>query len=339
MISEENFLRRMNALQRQTMPSLFKVLAGILISGITLTLLIMWYVPWQQSAFGTGVIATQNPNQRIQAISALVGGQVKEWHVYEGQAVAKDDPIVTLVDTDPTLIERLENQIKAANLQKEALERALSIEQNNLSRQQRLSQQGLSSQRDIENASVTLQNTRVELAKAEAQLNRLSVEKARQSLQTKTAPDDGFVVNLRASGPSTFVQAGEVIASFVPANVKRSVVISVGGIDAPLVKQGQLATLQFEGWPAILFSGWPGLSRGTFTGVVSFVEPYATAQGQFKVWIDEDPNGAPWPDARAVRLGSRVQGWVLLEEVRLGYELWRQLNNFPAEREATAVRL
>jgi hypothetical protein len=68
---------------------------------------------------------------------------------------------------------------------------------------------------------------------------------------------------------------------------------------------------------------------GTFGGVVEFIEPIANNQGQFRVWVKEDPRDDAWPSAQYVRLGSRVRGWVLLDEVRLGYELWRQLNNFP----------
>ena len=29
--------------------------------------------------------------------------------------------------------------------------------------------------------------------------------------------------------------------------------------------------------------------------------------------------------------GAAVQAWVLLETVPVGYEIWRQLNNFPPE--------
>ena len=79
---------------------------------------------------------------------------------------------------------------------------------------------------------------------------------------------------------------------------------------------------------------------------VSFVEPMASAAGKFRVWITEDPQDEGihmvtnnnlhfdydgWPDDNYVRLGSRAKGWVLLDEVPLGYEVWRQLNNFPPE--------
>jgi hypothetical protein len=50
------------------------------------------------------------------------------------------------------------------------------------------------------------------------------------------------------------------------------------------------------------------------------------------VWIKPDQAEPPWPDERFVRFGSRARAWVLLEEVKLGYELWRQLNNFPPKQ-------
>ena len=42
-----------------------------------------------------------------------------------------------------------------------------------------------------------------------------------------------------------------------------------------------------------------------------------------------DPNDLPWPGERFIRQGVRANGWVLLNRVRLGYELWRIFNGFP----------
>jgi hypothetical protein len=105
--------------------------------------------------------------------------------------------------------------------------------------------------------------------------------------------------------------------------------VTVRGLDAPLVKPGAKARLQFEGWPVFQFSGWPGSAIGTFGGEVVYVEPVANPTGDFNVWIKPDESDIPWPTESSARLGSRVKAWVLLEEVRLGYEMWRQLNNFP----------
>ena len=51
--------------------------------------------------------------------------------------------------------------------------------------------------------------------------------------------------------------------------------------------------------------------------------------GTFRVVIVPDPDQPPWPDGEALRQGVRAKGWVLLGQVSLGYELWRQLNGFP----------
>ena len=157
---------------------------------------------------------------------------------------------------------------------------------------------------------------------------------SRQSIQTKVAPVDGTIIRLYSGGVSTFVKAGAVLGQFIPLNAKRSIRITVTGLDAPLVKKGAKARLQFEGWPVFQFSGWPGSSIGTFGGEVVYVEPVASTAGTFQVWIMPDADDVPWPKESATRLGSRVKAWVLLEEVKLGYELWRQLNNFPPQQTA-----
>lgn len=335
-MNKHAYFDAMTTFQELPLPNPLSVTAKLLLATIILMSSMLWIIPWQQTAYGVGIVQAENPNERIQSISALVPGQVSEWHVREGQAVKKGDPIVTLVDSDPALIERLENQITALELQKEAQEQALMSEQVNVTRQARLVSEGLASQRDLEKAKVTIQNLRAEIAKVDASINKLKVDKARQSLQTKIAPSDGFVVNLQASGSATYVKAGEVIASFIPTNIDRSAVVTVSGLDAPLIHVGRKVAIQFEGYPAILFSGWPNSSHGAFAGVVTFVEPIADPSGRFRVWIQPDSQEPPWPNDGAIQLGSRLQAWVLLEEVRLGYELWRQLNNFPAIRKAAS---
>lgn len=328
------YFEHMVTLKQLPLPNLQRIIAAMILGGIVLTLTILWSVPWVQTAYGEGEVDTLNPNQRIQAISALVPGQVQTWHVREGQTVKAGDPIVTLVDSDPALIERLNNQITAAQQQKEAQLSALGTEENNLERQKRLRDQGLKSQRDIETALVDIQKIRAEIAKIDAELNRLRVQKARQSLQTQVAPRDGTILRLVSSGSATYVKAGDLLASFIPEGVERSVVITVRGLDAPLIGADDEVRLQFDGWPVFQFSGWPDMGVGTFTGVVDFIEPVADAQGGFRIWVKPYPNENAWPDPYYIRLGSRVRGWVLLEEVKLGYELWRQLNNFPPQKKA-----
>jgi hypothetical protein len=45
--------------------------------------------------------------------------------------------------------------------------------------------------------------------------------------------------------------------------------------------------------------------------------------------VEPDPDDEPWPDARFLRQGVKTKGWVLLNVVPLGFEVWRQFNGFP----------
>ena len=87
--------------------------------------------------------------------------------------------------------------------------------------------------------------------------------------------------------------------------------------------------LQFEGWPALQFSGWPSIAVGTFGGRVPLVDPTDNGKGKFRVLVEPDPDEQQWPSHRFLRQGVRANGWVLLNVVPIGYELWRQFNGFP----------
>ena len=50
----------------------------------------------------------------------------------------------------------------------------------------------------------------------------------------------------------------------------------------------------------------------------------AVAKFSFKM-----PHEPPWPEQRYLRQGVRANGWILLDRVSLGFELWRQFNGFP----------
>ena len=50
--------------------------------------------------------------------------------------------------------------------------------------------------------------------------------------------------------------------------------------------------------------------------------------GKFRTLVKPDGD-SEWPSGRFLRQGVRANGWVMLSQVPLGYELWRQLNGFP----------
>ena len=110
-------------------------------------------------------------------------------------------------------------------------------------------------------------------------------------------------------------------------------VLSINGNDLPLLREGDRVRLQFEGWPAVQFVGWPSVAIGTFGGKVFRIDPNADTNGKFRIFVEPDPEDQPWPNDDYLRQGVRAQGWVLLNQVSVGYELWRQINGFPPFRE------
>jgi hypothetical protein len=87
---------------------------------------------------------------------------------------------------------------------------------------------------------------------------------------------------------------------------------------------------QFEGWPAIQFSGWPEIAVGTFGAIVSSVDSAVSENGKFRIIATKDPD-ENWPNSRFLNHGAKVYGWILLDNVKLGYELWRKINGFPPD--------
>lgn len=167
-----------------------------------------------------------------------------------------------------------------------------------------------------------------EEASASAELARTEGRLARQQTQQITAPRDGVILSVIARQGGELLKAGEPLLSFVPDTEARAVELIMAGNDAPLISEGRHVRLQFEGWPAVQFTGWPSVAVGTFGGRVAWVDAADNGQGKFRIVIVPDGD-EPWPSGTYLRQGTRVNGWVLLSRVRLGFELWRQMNGFP----------
>lgn len=175
----------------------------------------------------------------------------------------------------------------------------------------------------------SLEKARSDLAKVRADGVKVAVRLSQQERMEVRAPRAGTVLRLIARANTEFISPGDPIATLVPESTARAVELWVSGNDAPLATAGRKVRLQFEGWPAVQFSGWPSVAVGTFGGVVAFIDATADASGRFRVVVRPDPNDAPWPEDNTLRQGVRANGWVLLDTVSIGFELWRQLNGFP----------
>ncbi|MEQ1885821.1 MAG: HlyD family efflux transporter periplasmic adaptor subunit [Bryobacteraceae bacterium] len=87
---------------------------------VVLVVLLAW-MPWQQSISGAGRVTALVPLERQQTISAPVDGRVVRWHVVEGSRVKKGDPVVEVSDNDPSMIDRLRGELTAAREREQSL--------------------------------------------------------------------------------------------------------------------------------------------------------------------------------------------------------------------------
>ncbi len=187
---------------------------------------------------------------------------------------------------------------------------------------------------DLKNQSAKLKYNDAVQKLAAANKDLLDLKTKRNELDRLEipAPCSGVIQQWYGVEGSDTVKEGDQLFVIVPETNALGVEMKVSGNDMPLIKEGDKVRLQFEGWPAVQFVGWPSVAVGTFGGRVNRVFPTDDGKGNFRVLISPDDNSAidaGWPDERYLRQGVRANGWVLLKEVPLGYEIWRQLNGFP----------
>ena len=73
-------------------------------------------------------------------------------------------------------------------------------------------------------------------------------------------------------------------------------------MDLPLLSTGQHIRMQFDGWPAVVFSGWPDMSVGTYGGGIVAIDNPISTNGKYRILVAPDPDSDPWPDG--IRVGS-----------------------------------
>jgi multidrug resistance efflux pump len=143
------------------------------------------------------------------------------------------------------------------------------------------------------------------------------------------APQSGQIIKANKSGIGEIVKEGEMLVHIVPTDIDHAVEMYVLPVDLPLVNVGQSVRFMFDGFPAIVFSGWPQASYGLFSGQVVAVESEVSVNGKFKVLVTEQPGERPWP--KELKMGTGASGIALLKDVPVWYELWRNINSFPPD--------
>ena len=380
-------------------PKAGKLLAKWLLV-LGLLFVIFLFVPWQQNIRGSGKVTALNPMNRPQTIEAVIAGQIRKWHVVEGQLVRQGDTIVTISEVkekyfDPQLLTRMKEQIsakesslvskdqksKALTRQIQALRNGMQtkIEQarakleaermkfnnaeNQFQRNKKLYEAGnipLTKFQDIEykfqgaqadytNANIELDRIEAEyldkISKVESDLsntlaevfdgqgelakyrNEYSNTLIRSNQYQILAPQNGIVVKAMKAGLGETIKEGDAVCTVMPMVNDVAIELYVKAMDVPLLSKGRKVRIQFDGWPALQFSGWPSVTVGTFGGTVEVIDYVNSKPGEFRVLVVPDPHDTPWP--KQLRNGSGIKGWVMLENVPVWYELWRQLNGFP----------
>ena len=150
----------------------------------------------------------------------------------------------------------------------------------------------------------------------------------RNGLYYILAPQAGFISKTTKSGIGETVKEGEEIARISPFQFSHAVEIFIRPVDMPLVHPGENVRLIFDGFPAFVISGWQNISKGVYNGTILIVDPAIHESGKFRVLVTPS-EGEQWPNA--LKQGAGVQTIMLLNDVPVGYELWRNFNGFPPD--------
>jgi multidrug resistance efflux pump len=270
---------------------------------------------------------------KVQADSAETVAATNDLNIarvqFERQRVLYDSGVVSLTQLEQrnqayqsAFAKKISAENKLANTKQELVITKLELRaqvQDNLEKKAKTEGERLQS-------LTAIANGQAEVAKLK---NLYASYSIRNGMYYILAPQNGQVIKAKKAGLGEYVKEGEMIVEIVPEKISYAVEMFVRPLDAPLINPGQKVRLLFDGFPAIVFSGWPNASYGTFGGIVTAVEKNINEDGKFRVLVKEDPNDKPWPPQ--LQVGAGGQGIALLKNVPIWYELWRNFNGFPAD--------
>ena len=159
--------------------------------------------------------------------------------------------------------------------------------------------------------------------------NQVATYKVRKGLYYILATQDGQITQLTKAGIGEIVKDAETIGIIVPKKIDYIAEIYVKPVDLPLIRENQKVMLTFDGFPAIVFSGWPNSSYGTFSGKIIAIENSISENGLFKAIVAEDKTKKRWPPN--MKIGTGASGIAILNDVPIWYEIWRNINGFPPD--------
>ncbi|MBC7525592.1 MAG: HlyD family efflux transporter periplasmic adaptor subunit [Flavobacterium sp.] len=308
-------------------------------------------------------MAQESYGGKVTSLSAQIAAIENEKNLKLQQAKNKIRQAVLKVKSDSADLIAVRTQVKIAitqfnrtiTLNKEGLKPLTDVEEKRLKLQdveaKIITQENkyIGSQNELINAKVEVNRISAEYAEKDskaksdqytalsnqydtkAQVNKLENQytnyKIRNGMYYIKAPQSGHVNRAIQSGLGETIKEGTQIVSIMPSVYDIAVETYVAPNDLPLVHKGEKVRVWFDGWPTIVFSGWPNMSYGTFGGKIVAIETFISDNGKFRVLIAPDKDEHPWP--KQVSMGSGAQTLALLNNVPVWFEIWRTLNGFP----------
>lgn len=303
--------------------------------------------------------------EKIKALSGQINALDEEQNLKTRQAMNKLHQAELKIQSDSIDLEAAKANLEIAKTQ---LERTRQLQKEGLKALPDLEEKGQKLQ-DVRAKVISLGNklltSRNELINAELEINRIKAEygdkvsKAQSDLHTARsnqfdaeaqvsklqndysnyairnqmyyvlAPQKGHINRALKAGLGETFKEGERLVEIMPAEFELAVETYVDPIDVPLLHTGEKVRVQFDGWPAIIFSGWENLSYGTYGARIVAIDNFISENRKYRVLLAPDTEDHPWP--KGVRIGSGATTLALLEEVPIWYEIWRNLNGFPPD--------
>jgi multidrug resistance efflux pump len=316
--------------------------------------------------------ALDSYSSKVGALSAQIQSIENERKLKKEQAINKIKQSKFKIKSDSIDLVAVKTQLQIANTQfnratqlnKEGLKPMTDVEEKRLKLQEVeakiITQENklLTSKNEYINAKVEINRIDAEysekVAKAksdqftalsnqfdtEAQVNKLKNQYTNYSIRNGLyyikAAQNGYINRAIQAGIGETIKEGTPIATIMPSTYDIAVETFINPVDLPLVKKGDKIRVWFDGWPAIVFSGWPDMSYGTFGGEIVAVENFISDNGKFRVLIAPDSTEGKWPSQ--VRVGSGAQTIALLNTVPVWFEIWRVLNGFPPDYYKTNMK-
>jgi multidrug resistance efflux pump len=308
-------------------------------------------------------MSLQSYGSKVSTLSTQINAIENEKQLKLQQAQNKIRQSILKVKSDSMDLEAVKTQIKIANTQfnravtlnKEGLKPMTDVEEKRLKLQEVeakiITQENklLGSKNELINSKVEVNRIRAEYSEkvskaesdqftalsnqydTEAQVNKLQNQyvnyQIRNGMYYIKAPQNGYINRALQSGLGEIIKEGTQIVSIMPSKYDIAVETYVSPNDLPLIHKGEKVRIWFDGWPTVVFSGWPDMSYGTFGGKIVAVENFISPNGKFRVLIAPDNEEDAWP--KQVSVGSGAQTLALLDNVPIWFELWRTLNGFP----------